>query len=57
MENLTMGEIAKALTFLVGLISSVVYLKKGTVKSIINVIDERRWCCRFSKSNKNKEEK
>ena len=41
MENLTMGEIAKALTFLVGLISSVVYLKKGTVKSITNVIDER----------------
>lgn len=52
MENLTMGEIAKALTFLVGLISSVVYLKKGTVKSTINVIDERRWCCRFSKNNK-----
>ena len=41
MENLTLGDLAKGLAFIVGLISSVVYLKKGTIKGIASVIDER----------------
>lgn len=40
-ENLTLGDLAKGLAFIVGLISSVVYLKKGTIKGIASVIDER----------------
>jgi len=41
MESLTLGEIAKTLTFLVGLIGSIKYIKNGTVKSISKVIDNR----------------
>lgn len=41
MENISIGQLAKDLAFLVGLISSVVYLKKGTIKGIASVIDER----------------
>ena len=41
MENLTLGELAKFLTFLVGLIGSIKYIKNGTVKSISKVIDNR----------------
>lgn len=41
MENLTLGELAKLLTFLVGLIGSIKYIKNGTVKSISKVIDNR----------------
>ena len=41
MENLTLGELAKALTFLIGLIGSIKYIKNGTVKSISKVIDNR----------------
>jgi len=40
-DNLTLGDLAKGLAFIVGLISSVVYLKKGTIKGIASVIDER----------------
>ncbi len=41
MENLTLGELAKVLTFLIGLIGSIKYIKNGTVKSISKVIDNR----------------
>lgn len=41
MESLTLGEIAKTLTFLVGLIGSIKYIKNGTVKSVSKVIDNR----------------
>lgn len=41
MEDLTLGIIAKNLAFLVALIGSVVYLKKGTVKGLTTVIDNR----------------
>lgn len=41
MESLTLGEIAKTLTFLVGLIGSIKYIKNGTVKSISKVIDNK----------------
>jgi hypothetical protein len=41
MENLTLGELAKFLTFLGGLIGSIKYIKNGTVKSISKVIDNR----------------
>lgn len=41
MESLTLGEIAKTLTFFVGLIGSIKYIKNGTVKSISKVIDNR----------------
>lgn len=41
MENITLGEIAKGLAFIVALIGSVVYLKKGTVKGLTKVIDDR----------------
>lgn len=41
MENITLGEIAKTLAFIVALIGSVVYLKKGTVKGLTSVIDSR----------------
>lgn len=41
MENISIGQLAKDLAFLVGLISSVIYLKKGTIKGIASVIDER----------------
>lgn len=41
MESLTLGEIAKTLTFLVGLIGSIKYIKNGTVKSVTKVIDNR----------------
>lgn len=40
MENITLGEIAKALAFIVALIGSVLYLKKGTVKGLSKVINE-----------------
>jgi hypothetical protein len=40
-DDLTLGDLAKWLAFIVGLISSVVYLKKGTIKGIASVIDER----------------
>lgn len=39
MESLTLGELAKALTFLMGLIGSIKYIKSGTVKSLSKVID------------------
>ena len=38
MENLSLGEISKALAFVIGLISSITYIKKGTVKSLTSVI-------------------
>lgn len=41
MENLTLGELAKVLTFLVGLIGSIKCIMNGTVKSISKVIDNR----------------
>ena len=41
MESLTLGELAKALTFLMGLIGSIKYIKNGTVKSVSKVIDNR----------------
>lgn len=41
MENLTLGELAKALTFLAGLIGSIKYIKNGTVKSLSKVIDNK----------------
>lgn len=41
MESLTLGELAKALTLLVGLIGSIKYIKNGTVKSVSKVIDNR----------------
>lgn len=41
MENITLGEIAKALAFIVGIIGSVVYLKNGTIKGLTKVIDEQ----------------
>lgn len=41
MENITLGEIAKTLAFIVGIIGSVVYLKKGTVKGLAKVIDKK----------------
>lgn len=41
MENLTLGELAKVLTFLIGLIGSIKYIKNGTVKSISKVIDNK----------------
>lgn len=41
MENITLGEIAKGLAFIVSLIGSVVYLKKGTVKGLAKVIDNK----------------
>lgn len=40
MENITLGEIAKVLAFVVGIIGSVLYLKKGTVKGLSKVINE-----------------
>lgn len=40
MENITLGEIAKTLAFIVGIIGSVLYLKKGTVKGLSKVINE-----------------
>lgn len=40
MENITLGEIAKSLAFIVALIGSVLYLKKGTVKGLTKVINE-----------------
>ena len=41
MENITLGEIAKTLAFIVALIGSVVYLKKGTIIGLAKVIDNR----------------
>lgn len=41
MESLTLGELAKALTFFMGLIGSIKYIKSGTVKSLSKVIDNR----------------
>ena len=41
MENITLGEIAKSLAFIVALIGSVVYLKKGTITGLAKVIDNR----------------
>lgn len=40
-ENITLGEIAKGLAFVVSLIGSVVYLKKGTIKGLSKVIDNQ----------------
>ena len=37
MENITLGAIAKSLAFIVALIGSVVYLKKGTIKGLSKV--------------------
>ena len=39
MENITLGQLAQGLAFMVALIGSVVYLKKGTVKGLTKVID------------------
>ncbi len=39
MENITLGQMAQGLAFMVALIGSVVYLKKGTVKGLAKVID------------------
>ncbi len=41
MEKITLGEIAKSLAFVVALIGSVVYLKKGTITGLAKVIDNR----------------
>lgn len=41
MENLTLGEIVKALTFIVTLLGSIIYLKKATISGITTVIDEK----------------
>ena len=41
MENITLGEIAKALTFIVALTGSIIYIKKGTINSLTKVIDSR----------------
>lgn len=41
MENITLGQIAKSLAFIVALIGSVVYLKKGTIKGLSKVIDSQ----------------
>lgn len=41
MESITIGELAKALTLIVGLIGSITYIKNGTVKSMTKVIDNR----------------
>ena len=41
MENITLGQIAKGLAFIVALIGSVVYLKKGTIKGLSKVIDNQ----------------
>ena len=40
MENITLGEIAKTLAFVVGIIGSILYLKKGTIKGLSKVINE-----------------
>lgn len=40
MENITLGEIAKSLAFIVALIGSVLYLKKGIVNSLSKVINK-----------------
>lgn len=40
MENITLGEIAKTLAFIVGIIGSIMYLKKGTIKGLSKVINE-----------------
>lgn len=40
MENVTLGEIAKTLAFVVGIIGSVLYLKKGIVNSLSKVINK-----------------
>ena len=41
MENLTLGEIAKTLAFIVALLGSITYLKKTTISGITTVIDEK----------------
>lgn len=41
MENITLGAIAKSLAFIIALIGSVVYLKKGTIKGLSKVIDNQ----------------
>lgn len=41
MENLTLGEIAKTLAFIVTLLGSITYLKKTTISGITTVIDEK----------------
>ena len=40
MENITLGEIAKTLAFIAGIIGSIMYLKKGTIKGLSKVINE-----------------
>lgn len=41
MENITLGQIAKGLAFIVALIGSVVYLKKGMIKGLSKVINSQ----------------
>ena len=41
MEDITLGELAKGLAFVVGFIGSVVYIKKGTIKGLTSVIDSQ----------------
>ena len=41
MESITLGQVAKGLAFIVALIGSVVYLKKGTIKGLSKVIDKQ----------------
>ena len=41
MENITLGELAKNIAFIVAFIGSFVYLKKGTVKGITTVIEDK----------------
>lgn len=40
MENLTLGEIAKTLAFVVGFIGSIKYLKNGTIKGLSKTINQ-----------------
>ncbi len=41
MENITLGAIAKSLAFIVALIGSAIYLKKGTIKGLSKVINSQ----------------
>lgn len=41
MENITLGQIATALAFIVGIIGSVVYLKNKIIESLGTVINEK----------------
>lgn len=41
MESITLGQVAKTLAFFVGIIGSVIYLKKGIVHSLEVTIDKK----------------